>query len=412
MELNIMIGTQNLKPSTQLKSSRTPFLIAMVACVLAMAVHGYLFNHHIQLKFGHGAASGICQINSTFNCDAAVASSYSELFGVPIALWGLLANFGILVLLLLHFFSGSSETSAARRGALVQISVGIFLVSIAMGAITALYLQSLCPFCIASYLLSFVLLICVWIGVGREDINPIASLRPTLSSLKMILLTGVPLLFLGFLINFQAKGSSKDIDSMVESVLAQWASAPSTPIETLRPLILGAEASAARMKIVEFADFRCSHCRDASPGLKAFVKSRPDVRLEFQVFALDGACNSRITRSDGGGCLLAKAAFCADKIKQKGWEVHDYIFANQKIFMSVDSIKQNWKDLASVATMTETDITACTESEESRKHVEAMSSLGGTVGVEGTPAVFVNGRKLEGGTLIPVLQAAYAKIAK
>ncbi len=76
----------------------------------------------------------------------------------------------------------------------------------------------------------------------------------------------------------------------------------------------------AKVVLVEFADFRCSHCAAAKPKLDKLIAKHPEVRLEYFYFPLTG-----------GGELSIRAAEAAEAARQQGkfWEMATLLFQNQ-----------------------------------------------------------------------------------
>src|SRR5947199_281865 len=85
---------------------------------------------------------------------------------------------------------------------------------------------------------------------------------------------------IGLIINYGWVKSygAQNIDAIVQSSVNEWLQTPAAEITPIGPIAKGADASHAKMTIVEFADFLCPHCRAALPTLNAFVDGRKDVR--------------------------------------------------------------------------------------------------------------------------------------
>jgi protein-disulfide isomerase len=169
--------------------------------------------------------------------------------------------------------------------------------------------------------------------------------------------------------------------------------------------------SNVKMTIVEFADFRCPHCKHAAPTLHAFLKSNSDVRLIFKPFPLDGTCNEAIkSGGDGVSCGLAAAVLCAEKIAKKGWSAHDYIFENQSEISQARSLEKNIDGLAQHLDLNKNEINNCIKDSATMDLIRKMAKEGEIAQIQGTPAVFVNGKLLGAGHLLPVLKAAHQSI--
>lgn len=385
--------------------------IAALCSLIATGLHAYLAKQHYGLKFGGAAGDSICNISDRFNCDAVAASVYSSFAGVPLAIWGAMANLVLLFLLLVTRLEWTDEPKATGRYAL-WLALGVALTSVVMGVISTTLMHNLCLFCIAAYVLSFVGLGATWVGVGGLGAvgDDVAAL---FTSRRWVLGMFVAVPALAFLVNAMVVKNQNfgALELLAQEKVAAWTGAPAQTFDAAKGLTLGA-GDDARMTIVEFADFRCPHCKHASPTLKAFTAAHPDVRLVFKFYPLDGTCNSTLGdgRGDGISCRLAALVQCEQKLRQQGWKAHDFIFDNQERFSSMGRIEEvdtfycEGRD-ADCATLK-----TCADSAETRDEVRAQANEGGAAQIRGTPAVFVNGKSLGLGHLMPVLDEAYRRL--
>ena len=91
----------------------------------------------------------------------------------------------------------------------------------------------------------------------------------------------------------------------------------------------------ARVTIVEFADFKCPHCKVASATLELFLNGRSDVNFIFKPYPLDGSCNAGLPqKGDGSRCTLAGFTLCAEKLNKKGFEMLHWLFERQEKIMA------------------------------------------------------------------------------
>ena len=142
----------------------------------------------------------------------------------------------------------------------------------------------------------------------------------------------------------------------------------------------GAEAL---VTIVEWSDFECPYCRNVLPTLERILDEYPnDVRLVFRHFPLHAIHPNAQAAAEAGVCAQDLGAF---------WELHDLMFEEQDA-LGVDDLK----DKAERAGLDAEAFAACLEAEDTPDRVEADRRAGILVGVNGTPALFVNGRPLAG----------------
>lgn len=141
-------------------------------------------------------------------------------------------------------------------------------------------------------------------------------------------------------------------------------------------------AANAPITIVEFADFECPHCREVSPLIdKVVADKKNDVRFAYKFFPLPGHAHADVA---------ARAAIAAWK-QGKFWEMHHLLFANQT--------RLEQADLDSYAKQLGLDVSrfhADMQSKETTDRIARDKKLGEDLKIEGTPSIFINGRKFDG----------------
>ena len=121
------------------------------------------------------------------------------------------------------------------------------------------------------------------------------------------------------------------------------------------------------------------------------MRTRPDVKLVFRHFPLDSACNARMEQQlHPDACLAAAASECAGKLG-RFWEYHDQLFEHQKT-LDRDSLfryaREVGLDIAAFRT--------CLDDPRTMDGIAADVDAATRLGVESTPTIFINGRRIEG----------------
>jgi protein-disulfide isomerase len=141
----------------------------------------------------------------------------------------------------------------------------------------------------------------------------------------------------------------------------------------------------ALIRIVVFSDFECPHCAKAAEALAQLVLAYPDrvavVHKDFPLTSIHATAE-----------LAARAGFAAMKQK-KFWEMHDTLFSAQGSPLDKQRIATMALGLGLDITAFEKDMA----SSEATTALQADRNLGEQLGVSGTPTLFMNGRKLDGG---------------
>ncbi|HUT79535.1 MAG TPA: thioredoxin domain-containing protein [Polyangia bacterium] len=141
---------------------------------------------------------------------------------------------------------------------------------------------------------------------------------------------------------------------------------------------------AAAVTIVAFTDFACPYCARAAKQVELLVRSYPEhVALAFKHFPL---------ASHPAAELMSRAAFAAMQ-QGKFWEMHDVLFSAQGSPVDRGRVDTMAVGLALDPERFSEDLA----SPAATAAIEADRRLGESLGVDGTPTLFVNGRKLESG---------------
>lgn len=386
-----------------------PLLINIILTVLAIGLHFYLTQKFFALQNGTASGESICNINSIWNCDVVSTSSYAKVFGYPLALWALVTNSVFLLVQILTFLNPQSTTSLWAKSSSVG-SVLIFIASVVMAVISLTQLNNFCLFCILAYAISLIGLVLTHMA----GLKPSAFFQNLFDIIKNKstwgLIASVPVIVFVLSSAWAGPMSGSRAKGIIQDQLSAWQAAPPQNFDLTLGIHMGAPIDQARIVIVEFADFRCPHCKFAAPTLKSFTQSRKDVALLFKPFPLDGTCNPSAVfegRGDGISCRLALAAYCAENLEKLGWSMAQSIFNNQDQYRLQSRIEDVDKMLCDSKVMNDCDgLKKCMSDDNSRVQIQKMAQEGISAQIQGTPAFFMNGKNLSGGQFLPVLEAA------
>ena len=398
-------------------------LLIFLCIVLSLFLYHYLAARHFQVSFGFTLEDSICNVNATFNCDDVNTSRYSKFLGIPLSLWGFSTNLSLL-------FLGMTSLLSKKRQNFFHYAfyLGVFsvLASITMGFIALTQMTQFCLFCIALYILSFLILIGIWIAFGHpkfQDVLP--DFKNLFSSAKLALafLILIPITAYGLNskmenhyqkkleeLREQSRFSQESAEQdFLKMIIETWVEGKSFDFQTESGLVYGAPADQAKMTIVEFADFLCGHCRQASESIKTFVDSKTDVRWIFMLYPLDGECNPYVQRKHGLPCQLAKTALCfADQ--KNAWNAHEWMFQKQKDFFAEKNPEDLIKTMVKTFGFSEKTLSTCTESEQTTQKLLKQIEQAKQNNIDGTPAIFVNGKLLPKGQSPMMLEMVYQKL--
>lgn len=144
----------------------------------------------------------------------------------------------------------------------------------------------------------------------------------------------------------------------------------------------------AAVVIEEFADYQCPPCGNMHPVVQKIVDDYGEkVRVVFRNYPLQKIHKNAFT--------AARAAEAA-ALQGKFWQMNDMIFKNQKEWENSPEPRPIFHNYASRIGLDVEKFKADMEHSTVTSRVIADAERGGSLGVGGTPTMFINGRELTG----------------
>jgi serine/threonine-protein kinase len=179
------------------------------------------------------------------------------------------------------------------------------------------------------------------------------------------------------------------LSNMVAMYRANAAAAPAQGAQPARGLF---GPNNAPLKMVEWVDIRCGHCRQLNDVMAEIKKVSPpgSFSLEARNFPLDSECNPQVQSTDGMGvrCAAAKAMICLEPTKEF-WDIRDKLFTAQADLTSKDKVLE----IASSGSMKRPALESCMASPETAKKLQDDIDQAMKFNLQGTPLVVLNGRE-------------------
>ena len=189
------------------------------------------------------------------------------------------------------------------------------------------------------------------------------------------------------------RAGKNENDAIEVAKASKWGQGPQQPKLLEDPVTIPTAGSPAKgpdsaaITLVEFSDFQCPYCSLAVAKLDAAMAAYPGkIKLIFKQFPLD-------THSQAA--FAADAAIAAHH-QGKFWPLHDAMFAHRRD-LSRPTILAMARNVGLDMKRFETDV----DSADTKKTVMRDMQDGDKAGVEGTPSVFINGRKYNGSLDLP-----------
>ena len=146
----------------------------------------------------------------------------------------------------------------------------------------------------------------------------------------------------------------------------------------------------APITIFEFADFQCPHCGQWATFIEPVIRERlvdtGKARYVFYDYPLGGQF--------AHGFLAARAGRCANE-QERFWPLQRALFARQQEWSYDDDPAKLFVEYAEQAGLDAGAFEQCLRSDKYAREVSESRQLGESLGVQGTPSVYVNGQKLQ-----------------
>lgn len=386
-------------------------LLTIAASIAGAAVSVVLLAIHVSTSSGDLiAAQQLCGDGPQFDCSAAAASDWSELFGIPIAGFGLGFYMAMGLVALLAFvpsFDHRDDKKAPPEAA--ALAFGGFVLSILYSAFLAYInftqLEKSCDKCMMLYAANAVGLFASALWMGGSLKTLVAHSFGRIGKLLGHPLTGIAALTFAVGTAGAAWQTHKRIAADEERIAAsvEEAGVAGTQVDTT--LLYNDNAASwgpedAPIQLVEFSDFECPYCSRFAAVVNQLKNDyEGNLRVVFRNFPLSFHVNAR---------LLARGAVCANA-QGNFWAFHDVAFQRQARLNRPGASPLSVQDVAELAGdvgLNAEEMRFCLESSASDEQVARDRSDGEALGLRGTPTIFVNGRQWDG-PLEPAAFRAY-----
>lgn len=316
-------------------------------------------------------------------CDAARASSYSHLGGIPLPVYGVVMYVFLVLLVFIHPLLPVSMARWSEYGVALVSGIG-FVASLFLTGVEAFVLHSWCVWCVVSALS----VTAIFVFSILDLLRPAAHLEAA-QALKTVQ-TNFALILLGFV---------AAVPSFV--LLTRHGSFPATKppsMKIVRAHLVRPDTHfygnpQARVTVVEFGDFVCPACRAAEESAREIREKFGDrVRFAFRQFPLT-AIHAQAEKA-------AEASECAGR-QGKFWQAVDKLYANQSD-LSMPALSRYAAEMG----LNSRKFVGCLQQGETAAQVAQDVADGRALGVSATPTFFIDGKRFVG----PIQYSQFAQI--
>ena len=384
-------------------SNKKPKLFKLL--LVTLIIIGLLISSY--LLYRHSASSKIDVCSAIFGkgCDSALNSSVGTQLGLPLAGWGIIFYSLMILILLLPAFLGKAYKA--------NTSVPLFALSFpgCIGSITLVVMMLFnhtlfCPFCFVIHIINLLLLFCIIKVTGYSIPLFFTKLRYEIASLfkfrsakkdtiiKWLGIGTFLLLTTCFYVGLQIASDNAAINPV--KIISEYNEAPREKIQIYSDDPIWGPVNSP-IQIITFSDFECPSCRGFSKVIQELKKKYKDkFYLVFKHFPL-GTCNPIVSKDIHPKACEAALASEAARQQGKFWEYHDVLF-----FINLGKANMTFSTGATIAGLDSIKFEKDRRGDTAKNRLAKTIQQGINLKIDGTPAVYVNGRMVNDFRLKPM----------
>ena len=372
----------------KLKKQWTLIILAIGFLVVFEAIN--IYNNANMVP---NAQPSFCHISDLIDCDGVAQTKYAVFLGIPLALWGLFLYMFILFLALIDEIKttpglGFLKVFKNPSSYIHSLALLSFSISMVLAGIQIFDIQKLCIICFLTYAVDLALLL-VNKSWGKGPLYDVkVSIQDFIEAIKVknYAISFFAIVFLGVCVLAYTSLSyvlAQQVKRQNEFEKIKSLNAGDFPVYGN---VLGDEN--AKLVAIEFSDFQCPFCSLYNTVLYKVIKKDglKNVRIEHKNFPLDSTCNKYLSQTmHPQACMLAKYAIAAEK-QGKHWDVVTILFDEKP------TTETKIKELAVNLDIDIDKLQKDAHSPEVKKQLEDEIEEAIKYGVNGTPALVVNGK--------------------
>ena len=403
--------------------------VLIVLALVGVALSLVTIDLHVKLRVDPSLMPSFCHLSETVNCLPVLASRWASIFGIPLGSYGVVfyLTFAMLVLI---------EGGAFKKQLAVSSSLLLFLALLSSIASVALFLVSkfqvkaVCPVCLAMYAVNFSLLFGSWrldrktpfsdrvwigftdllswpsavLGIGKgAGTSSSGAVRGLFVAFVAVALSSIYLPGVRAKMLMDSPEVQANVERELNEIVVKWQSAKVDQIpENTAPglnIDYTKGSPTAPIKLIEFSDYECPACRHFYNELHEVLEEFGDkVYFEHRNFPIDRSCNPLIDHeAHHNACHAAFFARCAGE-QGKFWEATDYLFRLSAFDLDepAGTVRSEIDRGVEVLSLDSIGMQDCMKTGRHRAKIVDDINIAEKLGLEATPSIWINGKKLEG----------------
>lgn len=381
--------------------TKTKRILLTILPLIGLALSIELCLVYYNANFAVDAKPSICAINEAMDCDGVARTPYSQFFGIPLALWGVILYLFLLFMTYVDKiqnikFLGFLKVFKNPTSYIFIIALLSFIISMILGCISVFKIDSICIFCFMTYLTDLL----IAIAAKTKGVSIISEIKTFFNDfIDAIKIPRYAIAFISVVLAFSGLLVYTSVSNVFAPQIAKQMQFKNY-FKSYSALVDGNEIGPkdANVVINEYMDFNCGGCFMAQLYLHRIVSEFENVRVIQHNLPLEQTCNHNMKfEGHKNSCLKTSYALAA---KKQGlyWQMADIIF---------EQAPETEKEIIEQARLLDFDIKKLKEdanSDEIKNEIKESILEADSKGIDGTPTLFVGIKKILGVSSYPELK--------
>ena len=370
--------------------NKTRRILLTVLALIGLGLSIELCNVYYNANFVAEAQPSICAISEGMDCDGVAKTSYSQFLGIPLSLWGVFLYLFFLCMTYvdkIQNIKGFGILKVFKNPLSYMFCIGLFsfVVSMSLGAISVLKINSICIFCFMTYLVNLLIAITSKTkefsfvqNIKNSVVDFVEAIKVKRNAFWFLLLCA----FASCIFFYTTTSNILTPQLGKQQYLRE--------LTNYENLIIDGNSLGAKdsdLVIQEYVDFNCGGCFFAHIYIHNIVNEFTNVKVVQHNLPLEKTCNHNMLH-DGhkSSCLKTSYALAAAK-QNKYWQMADLLFVTSP---------ESEKEIIEEARLLDFDIKKLKQdanSEEIKEEIKKSILEADSKEVNATPTLFIGMKK-------------------
>ena len=368
-------------------------LFIQILSVIGFALSVKLAMIYYSANYDKYALSSFCAINDFIDCDGAARTNVAQVFGIPLAYWGMLLYIITFFLTIVEKLKNVKflkflEVFKNPMAYITVIGTFAFIVSMTLAGISIWKIKKLCILCVITYFIDLLIALISAINWKEYFVSFKTTVLDFLDGIKSYPKTFVVLLILSVSFLTYSEMTYCFIPHMQRArEIKKFIELKENPYR-VNGNVLGAENGTVVVEL--FSDYGCPICSVHNIILHKVVQEYSNVKVVHYNIPFDNECNTGLSFTmHPGACYMAKAAIAAGE-QGNYWGMSSLLYENHP---------QNDEEIIPLIAKLGLDKEKFLKDMKSKSINNKLNEdldKSQELGIDATPTMFVNGDKFIG----------------